>query len=477
MKKTFIFICVSLLSFPQAYGKVKKATPFSLNEYVRMASKKSLRAISADESLMSSKLSWTGTRRDLSWPTLTASASKDKSGTDSDTGTETDTDSKSTTLRVDQPLLTGTNVSVQGTWTDSETESTTGGITTISESETDPLISASVSQPLYIFMRNDKLRTRRQAQIAWENAQDSHRLSHLRIEFDAKSIYYNLLLNLESLKVERKKYESAKLVHQITKALVRAGKRAKVEALRADIRAKTDLRRIQNVENDFEKELNEAKDLILFPTDKPIRLTSKLTYTPFKIKLNRLISLGLQSSPSLNISKRRVELAELSLQSTKEGNRPDVDLNGRYSKTIDNSDNAADPESWNVGVDLSWPIFDATQTRLQKKQSEISLRDTKRSYETDERQLKVDIENAFLDIKRTEEQIKDFKAQRKNATQSLKAIRLQYKNGLTRLTDVFDAENQLRDLDLEYFGLLVDFNTARDRLNILIGQDVSKLKS
>jgi hypothetical protein len=46
---------------------------------------------------------------------------------------------------------------------------------------------------------------------------------------------------------------------------------------------------------------------------------------------------------------------------------------------------------------------------------------------------------------------------------------------LTRLTDVFDAENALRDLELEYLGLLVNFNTARDQLNVLVGVDVNEL--
>jgi outer membrane protein TolC len=61
------------------------------------------------------------------------------------------------------------------------------------------------------------------------------------------------------------------------------------------------------------------------------------------------------------------------------------------------------------------------------------------------------------------------------AQRNVNAIRLQYRNGLTRLTDVFDAENELRDLELEYLGLLVNFNTERDRLKTLVGKDLNEL--
>jgi outer membrane protein TolC len=126
-----------------------------------------------------------------------------------------------------------------------------------------------------------------------------------------------------------------------------------------------------------------------------------------------------------------------------------------------------------VGVD--WPLFDGTQTKLRTRQAEISLLNTKRSLENSTRQLKVDVENAYLEIKRVEEQIADFEPQRVAAQRNVNAIRLQYRNGLTRLTDVFDAENELRDLELEYLGLLVNFNTERDRLKTLVGKDLNEL--
>ena len=41
--------------------------------------------------------------------------------------------------------------------------------------------------------------------------------------------------------------------------------------------------------------------------------------------------------------------------------------------------------------------------------------------------------------------------------------------------DLIDAENDLRDLELEYLNLLLSFNLSRDSLSRLVGLDVEGL--
>jgi len=460
-----------------AKKKKLKSMPISIGRYVELALEKSLRSQSNEETLQSNRYGLKSTLRDLTWPRLTLTATETRSESDTDTGTKSETGSTTGRVSVTQPFLTGTDVTVSGTWTHSETETNTSGVITESDLKNRPEVKATVNQPLYVFLRNEKLRRRKEALLGWENDQDSHHSQRLNIEFEARGIYYRLLLDRERVAVERKKYQSAQKVHKITRALVNAGKKAKVELLRADIRAKSDLRRIQNVENSYQKSLNSAKDFVLISAEREVRLISDLKYIPFKIKLKPLIKVALEENPSLRNARRNVTLSKISLQRTKEGNRPDLDLTGTYTKTLNRSDPNApiDPYSWSVQMGLTWPIFDATQTKLSVRRQEISLRNTKRNSEDQKRNLKVDIKNAYLDVKRTEEQIKDFSKHRESGVKSLNATRLQYKNGIARLTDVFDAENQLRDLALEYLGLLVEFNVARDRLSLLVGRDITQL--
>lgn len=479
-----LLITLALCGAGVSWGRSKEA-PFtgaktyalSLEEFSEMALNNSLRSQIAESNFSSAKWGWKASRRNLSWPTLEASAEKNKTFDNNDQGLEIDTRNEEGRLELTQPFLTGTRLAVAGTWSESETQSDTLGLSTTTFSRTKPAFTASITQPLFVFTGNESWRSKKTADLQWANNQDSYRSEVLSIEFDARTRYYNLLLQRETTEVERKKLESAKLINDVTRALVRAGKLAEVEAVRADIRAKKDYRRIQNSESALEKALNEAKDFLYLPSDSEIKLTSQLSYKPFSIPLNKLVAAAIQNNPDLLSAERNIALSEIDLKNTRENDNLSLNAVGTYERTRNRSDDIGpvDPYAWTVGVDASWPLFDATQTRLRTRQAEVSLLNTKRSYENQTRDLKVDVENAYLEIKRVEDQISDFEAQRISAQRNVNAIRLQYRNGLTRLTDVFDAENELRDLELEYLNLLVNFNAARDRLKVLVGRDLDNL--
>ena len=471
-----------LISFRLLFSTVVAAekvetVALSLRQFTNMALQNSLRSRTADESLASSRYGWMASRRALTWPSLTASASKTKSGSDSDTGTEVETVSDEESLELTQPLLTGTVLSLEGAWSRSRSESDTLGVITPSRTRYNPVWSAGVTQPLYIFTGNESLRSRREANLEWEGDQEAHKRERFTIEFDARVLYYDLLLQTETADVERRKYESSKMVTETTQALVRAGKLAEVERVRANIRARRDARQIQNSENNLEKAMNQAKDLISMPGDQRIRLTSKLVYEPFTVPFESLVNAAMEYNFDIRAARRSVELAELALRRAREGDNPEINATGAYSLTRNRSDELApvDPSEWSLRLGVEWPIFDASRTRLQARQQELALKRARRDLENTARELRVSIQNAVLDIQKAEEQMSDFTDQKDSAERNVRAIRLQYRNGLTRLTDVFDAENQSRELDLEYLNLLVAFNVARDRLKLLVGTGLENL--
>lgn len=452
----------------------KSGVGLTVQQFADLALKNSLRSRTNEDNFAASRWGWKASRRALSWPTMTASASEERGFSDDDVATTVDTRVDQGTLSLKQPMLTGTILSLGGTWTDGQTVTDVSDAETFSRTKEVPAFSASVTQPLFIFTGNESLRARRAANLGWANDQDSYRAERLSIEQDARSVYYNLFLQSETAQVEQKKYESARLVNNTTRALVRAGKLAEVESVRAEIRSQSDERRIQNAESNLEKVMNQAKDLILFPPEKSIVIVSDLAYKPFVFSLDKILATAVDYNPALLIAQRNVELAEIALRRTRETDRPFVNATGTYGLTRNRANDAVplDPYGWTAKVGFDWVFFDADQTRLQTKQAQVTLQNAKRSYESEFRLLKVSIQNAYVEIKRIEEQINGFEPQRAAAERNVQAIRLQFRNGLTRLTDVFDAENQLRDLELEYLNLLVNFQTAQDNMKVLVGKEL-----
>ncbi len=473
-----IVVACSAFIGTRLWAEDKAAVALSINEFTRMALTGSLRSKDAEDTFTSGRWGWLATHRNLTWPTLSTSLSHEKDFSDTDTGLQTNTRSDTAQLALKQPLLwTGTSLFLNSNWNRQRSDFDTLGLTTETLTRQLPAWEVGFTQPLFVFVGNPNLRARRSADLQFQNNEEQYLGQRLSIEFDARSSYYDLLLQAETAEVQRKKFESAKLVNEATRALVNAGKLAEVELVRADIQSKEDQRNIQNAENTLEKEMNTAKDLISLPPEQTMALTSQLVYVPFQTPLETIYNAALQYNPDLQVAKHQIELAEIDLRQTRETDRPQLTTSGSYGITRDrsNPDLPLDPYQWTVKVGMDWFLFDATQTQLQTRQKEIAVNTAKRAYENQLRQLKISVENAYLEIKRTEDQISDFEPQKESAAQNVRAMRLQYKNGLTRLTDVFDAENQLRDLELEYLGLLVSFNKARDGLKVIVGADLDMM--
>ncbi|MBI3299405.1 MAG: TolC family protein [Elusimicrobia bacterium] len=446
-------------------------TRLSLEEYERLALEQSLRMRTARDTLRSQEYGRELAVRPLYLPSLSAEAEAGRAVSEDGVAPPIKTDTGEGRLSLTQPFLTGTDLSVTGSVAVSE--SRVPGPELASSDRSLPAWSASLTQPLYLFVGNPRLRARRRADLAYQGASDAKRSEELAVLVEARSLYYAMTVAAESLYVEQAKLESARSVHRISQELVKAGRLAPVETARADIRLKRDMRRVQNANSLRHQAANQLKDFVLLASTATVRLATPLEYRPFEEPLELLLALAARQNPDLRAARRSAETAQLDLSDAREGNRPRLSLNGTYAfeRNRPTPGSLTEPKSWSALVGLNWPLFDGTQTRLRARQARIAIDNLRRDVESRERELLVAVRNAYLDLKRAEEQVRDFEPQGRSARQNLEVVRLQYKNGLARLIDVFDAENELRDLELESLNLLSDFNRARDRLGALVGLD------
>ncbi len=389
-------------------------------------------------------------------PNLTAAYSQSRGETKVN-GTNTLTDTKSSSLTLNQPTALGTAIQAVGNYGDANK----------------PGASASVTQPLYLFTWNASARARRRADLSFGNAKDQFDADVLSIRAQARSFYYNVILGEESIKVEERKVKSSQKLLDITQALVQAGKKAPVETMRAKIRTQDDERQLQNVTVSRDKAISVAKNFIFFPLDQPLHFTSQLDFRPFPLPLDRLVDYALQHSPQLKTLHRDQELALLAMQESKEPTRPALSVNSTYGY---NELGSAVTHSWTLGGGASWLFFDSFVTADSVRIAKINQFVANLNLANAERTLRVNVQNAYLDVKNAEKQIKDFQSSREQARRNVDIIRLRFQNGLERLIDVFDAENDMRNLDNEYLGLLVSYNEAKDNLSQLIGGDVETLR-
>lgn len=453
---------------PNVNGNVLK---LGIDDYVWLVLKQSDEARSAANQLKNSQISRSVTSRELLAPTLSVGSSVNKQRTDTDS-VFVQNEAAEAQATVAQPLfLSGGRLSA--TYSNSTLRSETN-FNVVTHTNERPSYTASVSQPLFLFVGNTDLRQWKRARIGYDIAVEGYRRELQSIENSARARYYDLLLKAAQLDVEKTKSLASRRSHEITKALVAAGRLPGIELSRSKLRLQQDLRRLSNAETVLRQAINDALQAASLKLDYEVQLTSRLSYTPVPMDLDSLITQALENRQDYRSAKQQLELSKLDLQSTMEANNPNISAVASLSKS--DTSTGAPPDthtkSWSGGLTMNWSLFDAGITRLRTQSERNSIENQTIALAGLERSIRTDVTNAYLELKRTEEQLEDLKESTQQARQSVEAVRIRYQNGRDRLIDVFDSEQQLRDLELENLQVVVDANLARDRLNFLVGKSL-----
>jgi outer membrane protein len=431
----------------------------TLDQYVTLAIEKGIQG-----KLRALTLESAGYRREIAFRqtdspsfTLGHEHTKSETKTTGPSGFDSISDSKESTLTMNENLPTGTNITASGLYGDSH----------------NPGFNASVTQPLYLFVWNAALRTRRSAELNFANAKDTYDAAVLSLRTQSRSLYYEVMLGEESIKVEQRKVESSKKLLDITQALVQGGKTAPIETMRAKIRLQEDERQLENAMTTRDKSILSAKNFVYLPLDEPVHFTSNLQFKPLELSVNRLIEYAMLHNPQLKSLRRDQELAHYATQIAIEPTRPTLSLTSTFGS---NELPGTVSHAWSLGGKANWLFFDSFVTRDQVRIARIDEFVAGLNLLDAERTTKVNVQNAYLDVKNAEKQIKTFQFSREQTVRNVEVLRLRFQNGLDRLIDVFDAENDMRNLDNEYLGLVVGFNRSKDSLSELLGADVETIR-
>ncbi len=295
--------------------------------------------------------------------------------------------------------------------------------------------------------------------------------------FDARNLYYTVLLRLAQLGVQKKKLVSAQEVERITRALVNAGRLAPIELNRTEIRLHNQERSLQNARVSYWQTLNEAKDRVGVSRDTVVVFTSTLTYTSFQAGLEKLIDYAYIHQPSIRTARRNVELSQIGLREAEEVNNARFNVTSTLGLADTTGGTVADlQKSWSAQIGMVWPFFDSRKTYYTVLANKENLSISRLQLQSAERSTQVQISNSYVDVKRTEEQIMGFDANRNQAQENVRIVKARFSQGLDKLIEIFFAEDQLRDIELEYLNLLFVYSQSVDALSRLVGGDSRRLK-
>ncbi|MDQ7064201.1 MAG: TolC family protein [candidate division KSB1 bacterium] len=297
----------------------------------------------------------------------------------------------------------------------------------------------------------------------------------LRTVFDVKKAYYNVILQKELMKVTRAALERDSTLVRLSESKVRVNLATRRDVLSAQIRFAEDRASFIAAQTDYERALDDLKDVLGLPIEMEITLEDvQLGYSPEPLDEEFLIRHAIENNPLVRSLHKSIENLKLKHKVAKNMLLPRLDLvlqyNGQFDsdrdqlKTIESND-------FQIGLSLSYPFLnrqaaaEAEKTQLALQQEVLRLRDY-------ERQLKLSIREVVRSTYSNIEEIEALKISIEAAREKVEFATMMFNLGRASNLDVTDAQEALLKAQTQYLKKLIDYHLQLAFLETLIAQPI-----
>ena len=311
----------------------------------------------------------------------------------------------------------------------------------------------------------------RQVAIMGETERETRQLVVAAVE----ERFYDLLLAGELLKVVHLAIErSRQNLHQVV-SRGQVGRASEFDRLRAQVQVSSMRADSIRSENDLRLAAMALKDIVGIDLDQPleVRGTFRIDTSLDINDLQGLLDRGVANRPELARIIRQLEYQERNVEFERAAGRPLLDLVATGQTQFQSNEfDLADKEwrkSWNTGVVLNIPIFDGQRTGARVAQAKQSLRRTEYERQRLEREVHLQVQQAYYDVEEASERIE---ANRDAVLQAEKGLRMagsRYANGAGTLLEILDAQLALVQTRTENAMARRDRGLALMRLERSVG--------
>lgn len=191
-------------------------------------------------------------------------------------------------------------------------------------------------------------------------------------------------------------------------------------------------------------------------------------------QLEQLIEEAMENRPELKEMDFRLKAGESSIKVAESNWYPQVYLTGNYYYAKPNPRIfPAKNEfkgTWDIGVGLSWDIWNWLATSDKTNQAEAQYEQVKDGYKSLKDGITLEVTQSYLNLLKAKERVLASNQTVKQAEENYRVTNETYKNGLALNSDLLDAEFALFQAKTNYIQSLADYELAKASLEKSIGK-------
>lgn len=181
-----------------------------------------------------------------------------------------------------------------------------------------------------------------------------------------------------------------------------------------------------------------------------------------------LTARAIAGRPELVALKRQREGQELTVKGLKGGYGPSLSASGGYFET--GTDLGDLGPAWNVGVQLTWPIFQGGITKAQVREAEANMDVTDAQLQNQKLQIEVDVQQAALSLRAAKATAAAADEVVVNAKERLRLAEGRYANGVGSAIELGDAQVAVTQAEAQVVSARFNISSARADLLAAMGR-------
>ena len=342
-------------------------------------------------------------------------------------------------------------------------------ITIKSGTENNYNLKLSYQQPLFTWgkIRNGYNISQRGLSLAKEE----FRRNKQEIKFNVVSLFYNIVLARELIKVREESITSLGDHLKTVQDRYDKGYASQFDVLRAKVQLANSQPPLVQAKNLYQNATDNLKNLLGIDIKDSVNVEGSLGFDSMEVDQAQAEDFAFQNRSELKQIDEQKRISQLSLSIAKAGNKPSVvgAANFLYERPYYSIDKWK--TDWNFTLALNIPIFDGFLTRSKVSEAKSDLKQLGVSENQIKDFIKLEITQTISNLNLARENIL---SQQENVTQAKEGLRIakvQYQNGLLTNLELLDTEFALTVAETNYLQALSDYTIAKAKYEKALGKD------
>ena len=287
-----------------------------------------------------------------------------------------------------------------------------------------------------------------------------------QIILNVKNAYYNLLQTQRNRDVAVDTMKQFQQHLDQANAFFRIGTKPKFDVTKAEVDFGNARLNVLKAENAVRAARITLKDVMGVPENADFTVVDNLAFKKSGLQLNDVLNAAYSNRPDLRSVVAKREATEKSIDLAKKGYFPTLSGSAGYGYS---GINFPLDSGWNAGATLSFPLFTGLSTKYQVDESKANLEILKANEDSVRQQIRLDVQQAYLNVQDTAEQISVAEMTVHQAQDNFDLATGRYRTGVGNPIEVADATITLNNTRATLNTALYNYKIAQAALEKSIG--------